>query len=148
MIIDTDPRTHKQERRYLIYDLMAINQVSVTEVYILVDNCSVNSLLTSWLVHPIHPTITNYWNWYWLTLECILEFWIPICSGQPKIDHIVDKVFEFVTEFKYLLLRIPFVSFLVGFGTSSDSWAMGLCENLGPQVARISGSSWTSQILK
>ncbi|MED6181163.1 hypothetical protein PIB30_016917 [Stylosanthes scabra] len=31
MIIDTDPHTHKQERRYLIYDLMAINQVSVTE---------------------------------------------------------------------------------------------------------------------
>ncbi|XP_040870007.1 mRNA-capping enzyme isoform X3 [Glycine max] len=32
MIIDTDPHTHKQERRYLIYDLMAINQVSLTEV--------------------------------------------------------------------------------------------------------------------
>jgi len=26
MIIDTDPHTHKQERRYLIYDLIAINQ--------------------------------------------------------------------------------------------------------------------------
>lgn len=34
MIIDTDPHTHKQERRYLIYDLMAINQVSLTEVHI------------------------------------------------------------------------------------------------------------------
>ncbi|XP_015969540.1 uncharacterized protein LOC107492978 isoform X1 [Arachis duranensis] len=32
MIIDMDPHTHKQERRYLIYDLMAINQVSVTEL--------------------------------------------------------------------------------------------------------------------
>ncbi|XP_040870005.1 mRNA-capping enzyme isoform X1 [Glycine max] len=32
MIIDTDPHTHKQERRYLIYDLMAINQVSLTEL--------------------------------------------------------------------------------------------------------------------
>jgi len=34
MIIDRDPHTHKQERRYLIYDLMAINQVSLTEVHI------------------------------------------------------------------------------------------------------------------
>ena len=34
MIIDTDPHTHKQERRYLIYDLIAINQVSLTEVHI------------------------------------------------------------------------------------------------------------------
>ncbi|KAH1194868.1 mRNA-capping enzyme [Glycine max] len=32
MIIDTDPHTHKQERRYLIYDLIAINQVSLTEL--------------------------------------------------------------------------------------------------------------------
>lgn len=32
MIIDTVPDTRKQERRYLIYDLMAINQVSVIEV--------------------------------------------------------------------------------------------------------------------
>ncbi|KAK4281148.1 hypothetical protein QN277_012673 [Acacia crassicarpa] len=32
MIIDMDPHTQKQERRYLIYDLMAINQVSVTEL--------------------------------------------------------------------------------------------------------------------
>lgn len=31
MIIDTVPDTRKQERRYLIYDLMAINQVSVIE---------------------------------------------------------------------------------------------------------------------
>ncbi|KAK3023090.1 hypothetical protein RJ639_043105, partial [Escallonia herrerae] len=31
MIIDTDPSTHKQDRRYLIYDLTAINQVSVVE---------------------------------------------------------------------------------------------------------------------
>ncbi|KAF1866515.1 hypothetical protein Lal_00017898 [Lupinus albus] len=32
MIIDLDPQTHKQERRYLIYDLIAINQVSLTEL--------------------------------------------------------------------------------------------------------------------
>ncbi|XP_008235258.1 PREDICTED: mRNA-capping enzyme-like [Prunus mume] len=32
MIIDTDPNTHKQERRYLIYDVMAINQLSLTEL--------------------------------------------------------------------------------------------------------------------
>ncbi|ESW34402.1 hypothetical protein PHAVU_001G149600 [Phaseolus vulgaris] len=32
MIIDKDPHTHKQERRYLIYDLMAINKVSLTEL--------------------------------------------------------------------------------------------------------------------
>ncbi|KAJ1433051.1 Tyrosine specific protein phosphatases domain [Sesbania bispinosa] len=32
MIIDTDPHTGKQERRYLIYDLIAINQVSLTEL--------------------------------------------------------------------------------------------------------------------
>ncbi|KAI7728393.1 hypothetical protein M8C21_026809 [Ambrosia artemisiifolia] len=32
MIIDTVPDTRKQERRYLIYDLMAINQISVVEV--------------------------------------------------------------------------------------------------------------------
>ncbi|KAK7285378.1 hypothetical protein RJT34_20147 [Clitoria ternatea] len=32
MIIDMDPLTHKQERRYLIYDLIAINQVSLTEL--------------------------------------------------------------------------------------------------------------------
>ncbi|XP_024981198.1 mRNA-capping enzyme-like isoform X1 [Cynara cardunculus var. scolymus] len=31
MIIDTDPSTHKQERRYLIYDLIAINKVSLIE---------------------------------------------------------------------------------------------------------------------
>ncbi|KAI4318965.1 hypothetical protein MLD38_032617 [Melastoma candidum] len=31
MIIDTVPDSQKQERRYLIYDLMAINQVSVVE---------------------------------------------------------------------------------------------------------------------
>lgn len=32
MIIDTLPDTRKQERRYLIYDLMAVNHVSVIEV--------------------------------------------------------------------------------------------------------------------
>ncbi|XP_057438787.1 uncharacterized protein LOC130730727 [Lotus japonicus] len=32
MIIDIDPHTQKQERRYLIYDLIAINQVSLTEL--------------------------------------------------------------------------------------------------------------------
>lgn len=31
MIIDTDPSTQKQERRYLIYDMMAINQMSLVE---------------------------------------------------------------------------------------------------------------------
>jgi hypothetical protein len=33
MVIDTLPDSHKQERRYLIYDLMAINHVSVIEVW-------------------------------------------------------------------------------------------------------------------
>jgi len=32
MIIDTMPDSQKQERRYLIYDMMAVNQVSVIEV--------------------------------------------------------------------------------------------------------------------
>ncbi|KAL6496191.1 hypothetical protein OROGR_029449 [Orobanche gracilis] len=32
MIIDTLPHSHKQERRYLIYDMMAINQVPIVEV--------------------------------------------------------------------------------------------------------------------
>lgn len=32
MIIDTVPDSKKQERRYLIYDMMAINQVSIVEV--------------------------------------------------------------------------------------------------------------------
>lgn len=32
MVIDTVPDSQKQERRYLIYDLMAVNQVSVIEV--------------------------------------------------------------------------------------------------------------------
>ena len=32
MVIDTLPDSNKQERRYLIYDLMAINHVSVIEV--------------------------------------------------------------------------------------------------------------------
>ncbi|PHU07069.1 hypothetical protein BC332_23558 [Capsicum chinense] len=31
MVIDTLPDTHKQERRYLIYDMMALNHVSVIE---------------------------------------------------------------------------------------------------------------------
>ncbi|KAI3883068.1 hypothetical protein MKW92_014076, partial [Papaver armeniacum] len=31
MVIDTDPKTHKQKRRYLAFDLMAINGVSVIE---------------------------------------------------------------------------------------------------------------------
>ncbi|XP_063938887.1 uncharacterized protein LOC108205048 isoform X2 [Daucus carota subsp. sativus] len=31
MVIDTEPSTRKQERRYLIYDLMAINNVSLVE---------------------------------------------------------------------------------------------------------------------
>nr|XP_043637166.1 mRNA-capping enzyme-like isoform X2 [Erigeron canadensis] len=31
MIIDTDPSTHKQERRYLIYDLIAINKTSLVD---------------------------------------------------------------------------------------------------------------------
>ncbi|KAF3448984.1 hypothetical protein FNV43_RR09708 [Rhamnella rubrinervis] len=33
MIIDKLPDSHKQERRYLIYDMIAINQVSVIEVH-------------------------------------------------------------------------------------------------------------------
>lgn len=33
MIIDTLPDSHKQERRYLIYDMIAINHVSVIEVW-------------------------------------------------------------------------------------------------------------------
>lgn len=32
MIIDTVPDSRKQERRYLIYDMMAINSVSIVEV--------------------------------------------------------------------------------------------------------------------
>lgn len=32
MIIDTMPESQKQERRYLIYDVMAINHMSVVEV--------------------------------------------------------------------------------------------------------------------
>lgn len=32
MIIDTDRSTGKQERRYLIYDMMGLNQESVAEV--------------------------------------------------------------------------------------------------------------------
>lgn len=32
MVIDTLPDTQKQERRYLVYDMMAINQVSLVEV--------------------------------------------------------------------------------------------------------------------
>lgn len=32
MVIDTMPDTQKQERRYLVYDMMAINQVSLVEV--------------------------------------------------------------------------------------------------------------------
>lgn len=32
MIIDTMPDSQKQERRYLIYDMMAINQVPIVEV--------------------------------------------------------------------------------------------------------------------
>ena len=32
MIIDTLPDSQKQERRYLIYDMMAINSVSIIEV--------------------------------------------------------------------------------------------------------------------
>ncbi|TQD99326.1 hypothetical protein C1H46_015115 [Malus baccata] len=32
MIIDTDPNTQKQDRRYLIYDVIAINQVSLVEL--------------------------------------------------------------------------------------------------------------------
>nr|GEV53500.1 mRNA-capping enzyme-like isoform X2 [Tanacetum cinerariifolium] len=31
MVVDTDPSTHKQERRYLIYDLIAINKVSLVD---------------------------------------------------------------------------------------------------------------------
>ncbi|KAI3957222.1 hypothetical protein MKW98_012097 [Papaver atlanticum] len=31
MVIDTDPETHKQERKYLVFDVMAINSVSVIE---------------------------------------------------------------------------------------------------------------------
>ncbi|KAJ0520295.1 putative mRNA (guanine-N(7)-)-methyltransferase [Helianthus annuus] len=31
MIVDTDPSTHKQERRYLIYDLIAINKTSLVD---------------------------------------------------------------------------------------------------------------------
>lgn len=37
MIIDTLPDSKKQERRYLIYDLMAVNHVSVVEVRMLVE---------------------------------------------------------------------------------------------------------------
>lgn len=33
MVIDTLPDSNKQERRYLIYDLMAINHVSIIEVW-------------------------------------------------------------------------------------------------------------------
>ena len=33
MIIDTLPDSRKQERRYLIYDLMAVNSISVNEVW-------------------------------------------------------------------------------------------------------------------
>jgi len=47
MIIDMDPHTHKQERRYLIYDLIAINQVSLTQVHTLIVNCSFKILPTS-----------------------------------------------------------------------------------------------------
>lgn len=32
MIIDTMPDSQKQERRYLIYDMMALNSVSIIEV--------------------------------------------------------------------------------------------------------------------
>jgi mRNA-capping enzyme len=40
MIIDTLPDSKKQERRYLIYDLMAVNLVSVIEVRFIC-NCTI-----------------------------------------------------------------------------------------------------------
>lgn len=33
MVIDTMPGSQKQERRYLIYDMMAINQIPIVEVF-------------------------------------------------------------------------------------------------------------------
>lgn len=38
MIIDTDPNTQKQERRYLIYDVISINHVSVVKVSYMIMN--------------------------------------------------------------------------------------------------------------
>ena len=32
MVIDTMPDTHKQERRYLVYDMMVCNQECIVEV--------------------------------------------------------------------------------------------------------------------
>lgn len=37
MVIDTLPDSQKQERRYLIYDMMAINHVSIIEVWFIRD---------------------------------------------------------------------------------------------------------------
>lgn len=48
MIIDTLPDSHKQERRYLIYDLIAINSMPVIEVWFICFLCC-NSI--SFLFH-------------------------------------------------------------------------------------------------
>ena len=47
MVIDTLPDSQKQERRYLIYDLMAINQVSVIEVWFIC-NWLIAQINTGW----------------------------------------------------------------------------------------------------
>ncbi|KAG9155149.1 hypothetical protein Leryth_011126 [Lithospermum erythrorhizon] len=39
MIIDTVPDSRKQERRYLIYDMMAFNSISVVESCLLLFDC-------------------------------------------------------------------------------------------------------------
>ncbi|XP_054821835.1 uncharacterized protein LOC129320405 isoform X3 [Prosopis cineraria] len=103
MIIDKDPHTQKQERRYLIYDLMAINRVSVTEMrrkgfWLL---STVSKLLNKFIPQLSHPSdglVFQGWDDPYVprTHEGLLKWKYPEMNS-------VDFLFELGAGGRYLL---------------------------------------------
>lgn len=88
MIIDTMPDSQKQERRYLIYDMMAINHVSVIEVWfmylLMIKVLLMEETLRLYVVQPI--------NVAWIHLDLLnfvkLLVWLIVLTSSIAMHNL------------------------------------------------------------
>ncbi|KAF2314892.1 hypothetical protein GH714_037089 [Hevea brasiliensis] len=132
MVIDTDSNTRKQERRYLIYDVMAINQVSVVELpfherwRILVKEVieprnlereSLSKSVNPYYRYDLEPfSVRRKDFWLLSTVDKLLKQFIPRLSHEADglifqgwDDPYVPRTHEGLLKWKYLHISVDFL---------------------------------------
>ncbi|XP_021645374.1 uncharacterized protein LOC110638935 isoform X2 [Hevea brasiliensis] len=141
MVIDTDSNTRKQERRYLIYDVMAINQVSVVELpfherwRILVKEVieprnlereSLSKSVNPYYRYDLEPfSVRRKDFWLLSTVDKLLKQFIPRLSHEADglifqgwDDPYVPRTHEGLLKWKYLHMNS--VDFLFELGVQNQ----------------------------